>query len=121
MRPNAVWHFFEHEGISLKKSLHATEQDRPDVARWRAQWKKYQGWLDPSRLVFIDETWAKTKLTRSHGRARRGPAKNLSVSASLLLRAGEVIELSAIAPSQHIAAPRDLGRFQGEPERGAAV
>ena len=68
----AVWHFFEHEGISFKKSLHASEQDRPDVARRRAQWKKYQGRLDPSRLVFIDETWAKTNMTRSHGRSPRG-------------------------------------------------
>jgi transposase len=68
----AVWHFFEHEGISFKKSLHASEQDRPDVARRRAQWKKYQGRLDPARLVFIDKTWAKTNLTRTHGRAPRG-------------------------------------------------
>jgi transposase len=42
------------------------------VARRRAQWKKYQGRLDPARLVFIDETWAKTNMTRTHGRARRG-------------------------------------------------
>jgi transposase len=68
----AVWHFFVHEGITFKKSLHASEQDRPDVARRRAQWRKYQGRLDPSRLVFIDETWAKTNMTRSHGRAPRG-------------------------------------------------
>ena len=68
----AVWHFFEHEGISFKKSLHASEQDRPDVARRRAQWKKYQGRLDPTRLVFIDETWAKTNMTRTHGRCERG-------------------------------------------------
>jgi transposase len=68
----AVWHFFEHEGISFKKSLHASEQDRPDVARRRAQWKRYQGKLDPTRLVFIDETWAKTNMTRSHGRCPRG-------------------------------------------------
>jgi len=68
----AVWHLFEHEGISFKKSLHASEQDRPDVARRRAQWKKYQGRLDPARLVFIDETWAKTNMTRTHGRALRG-------------------------------------------------
>jgi transposase len=68
----AVWHFFEHEGISFKKSLHASEQDRPDVARRRARWKRYQGSLDPARLVFIDETWAKTNMTRTHGRARRG-------------------------------------------------
>ena len=68
----AVWHFFEHEGISFKKSLHASEQDRPDVARRRAQWKRYQGRLDPARLVFIDETWAKTNMTRTHGRCARG-------------------------------------------------
>ena len=36
------------------------------------QWRKYQGRLDPTRLVFIDETWAKTNMTRAHGRARRG-------------------------------------------------
>src|SRR6476646_7306237 len=55
-----------------KKSLRASEQDRPDVARRRTQWKKYQGRLDPSRLVFIDETWAKTNMTRTHGRCARG-------------------------------------------------
>ena len=33
---------------------------------------KYQGLLDPERLVFIDETWAKTNMTRTHGRAPRG-------------------------------------------------
>lgn len=42
------------------------------MARRRAQWKKYQGRLDPARLVFIDETWAKTNITRTHGRAPRG-------------------------------------------------
>jgi transposase len=55
-----------------KKSLHASEQDRPDVARRRARWKRYQGKLDPTRLVFIDETWAKTNMTRRHGRCPRG-------------------------------------------------
>ena len=43
-------------GSALKKSLHASEQDRADIARRRAQWKKYQSRLDPKRLVFIDET-----------------------------------------------------------------
>jgi transposase len=28
--------------------------------------------IDPSRLVFIDETWAKTNMTRTHGRCARG-------------------------------------------------
>ena len=59
-------------GRTISLSLHASEQDRPEVARRRAQWRKYQGRLDPSRLVFIDETWAKTNMTRTHGRAPRG-------------------------------------------------
>ena len=42
------------------------------MARRRAQWKKYQGRIDPRRLVFIDETWAKTNMTRRHGRCARG-------------------------------------------------
>jgi transposase len=51
--------------------LCASEQDRADVARRRAQWKKYQGKIDPKRLVFIDETGAKTNMTRTRGRCLR--------------------------------------------------
>ena len=42
------------------------------MARKRDRWKRHQSKLDPRRLVFIDETWAKTNMTRSHGRAPRG-------------------------------------------------
>ena len=59
-------------GSRLKKSLHASEQDRADIARRRARWTAHQGRLDPKRLVFIDETWAKTNMTRRHGRCSRG-------------------------------------------------
>jgi transposase len=52
----AVWRFFKHEGITFKKTRHASEQDRVDIARRRTRWKAHQGRLDPKRLVFIDET-----------------------------------------------------------------
>jgi transposase len=55
-----------------KKTLIAAEQDRPDVARRRAQWIKYQDQIDPSRLVFIDETWTKTNMAPLRGWAQRG-------------------------------------------------
>ncbi len=42
------------------------------MARKRARWKRYQDRIDPRRLVFIDETWAKTNMTRTHGRILRG-------------------------------------------------
>ena len=50
----------------------ASEQDRPDVARRRTRWKKYQGRIGPARLVFIDETWAKTNMAPLRGWCRRG-------------------------------------------------
>jgi len=42
------------------------------VARRRAQWRKYQGRIDPARLVFIDETWVKTNMAPLRGWAPRG-------------------------------------------------
>lgn len=50
----------------------AGERDRPDVARRRAQWIKYQDRIDPSRLVFIDETWTKTNMAPLRGWAPCG-------------------------------------------------
>lgn len=52
--------------------LHAAEQKRPDVAELRATWLVRQCGWNPENLVFIDETWAKTNMTRSRGRAPRG-------------------------------------------------
>ena len=54
------------------KTGHAIEQDRPDVLRQRRDWFDGQLDLDPERLVFIDETWTATNMTRSHGRCARG-------------------------------------------------
>lgn len=55
-----------------KKVTRAAEQDRPDVAAQRQQWRDGQAALDPQRLVFVDETWAKTNMSRRYGRAPRG-------------------------------------------------
>jgi transposase len=50
----------------------ASERDRPDIARRRAQWTKYQGRIEAERLVFIDETWTKTNMAPLRGWAPRG-------------------------------------------------
>src|SRR6266403_2251789 len=55
-----------------KKTLHAAEQDRPDVAAARAELKLEQSKLDAPRLVFIDETAVTTKMVRQRGRSPRG-------------------------------------------------
>lgn len=48
------------------------EQARADVARRRRLWKTAQERLDPSRLVFIDETWIKTNMAPLRGWGPRG-------------------------------------------------
>jgi transposase len=42
------------------------------VAQRREGWRGGQAKLDSGRLIFIDETWAKTNMTRLRGRAPRG-------------------------------------------------
>jgi transposase len=55
-----------------KKVARAAEQDRPDVAARRAEWRAGQPGLDPARLKFIDETWAATNMARRYGRSPKG-------------------------------------------------
>ena len=55
-----------------KKSVVAGERDRPDVARRRVQWTKYQDRVEAERLVFIDETWTRTDMAPLRGWAPRG-------------------------------------------------
>ena len=55
-----------------KKTAHASEQERPDVAERRTAWRAEQQGFDASRLVFIDETGASTKMARLRGRSERG-------------------------------------------------
>ena len=69
---SSVDRFYVQRAISFKKSLHASEQDRPDVAEARENWKARQASFDPDRLVFIDEAGANTKMVRVRGRCLRG-------------------------------------------------
>ena len=42
------------------------------MAEKRIQWRDSQQHIDPEKVVFIDETWAKTNMTRRYGRAPIG-------------------------------------------------
>ena len=55
-----------------KKTLVARERDHAGISRHRTRWRTYQRRIDSARLVFIDETWAKTNMTRLYGWAPRG-------------------------------------------------
>ena len=69
---SALSRFFARHGITFKKSLRAEERKRADVARARRRWIREQGWLDTTRLVFIDETAITTNMVRLDGWSPRG-------------------------------------------------
>lgn len=52
--------------------MHASEQAREDVQLARRKWRRTQPTLDPSHLVFLDETGATTSMARIRGRSPRG-------------------------------------------------
>ncbi len=49
------------------------------MARKRHHWRNWQTWMRPERLVFIDETGAKTNMARLRGRSPRGRRLNVSL------------------------------------------
>ncbi len=69
---DTVWRFLRREGLSFKKTLFASEQERADVVRRRIRWLGACGQLDPRRLVFIDETWIKTNMAPLRGWGEKG-------------------------------------------------
>ena len=66
----------------LKKTAHAEEQQRADVQNRRGGWFAGQLDVDPTKLVFIDETGASTNLARKSGRCRRGRRLRAAISHS---------------------------------------
>ena len=52
--PSTIWRFLDRHAITIKKTAHASEQARSDVAARRRAWFDSQPDLDPEHLVFID-------------------------------------------------------------------
>ena len=68
-----VWRALRRLRLSRKKkSTHASERDRPDVAEARRRWPGRLAGIAPNDLVFLDETGANTALQRTHGYAPKG-------------------------------------------------
>lgn len=59
-------------GGVVKKTLHASEQLRPDVVQQRKQWPQRLAGVPADRLVFLDESGANTQMTRRCGRSPIG-------------------------------------------------
>jgi len=56
----------------VKKTLHASEQSRPDVVAQRKAWLEKLADLPATKLVFVDKSGANTQMTRRYGRSPVG-------------------------------------------------
>jgi transposase len=65
-----VW--LRRMGLSCKKTLHAAEPSRSDVAEQRKHWHQRLSDVPAERLVFVDESGVHTKMTRLYGRSTVG-------------------------------------------------
>ena len=57
--------------VYKKKSLHASEQERPDVKEKRKSWREHLSENDANHLVFLDESGVNTDMTRHYARSKK--------------------------------------------------
>jgi transposase len=68
-----LWRALRRQGLTFKKkSLHAGEQDRPDVQKERRSFRRKVKPMESERLVFVDETGVTTAMTPTSAWAPRG-------------------------------------------------
>src|SRR3954463_16226908 len=68
-----LWCTLRRRGLTLKKkSLHASEQERPDVQTKRRSFRRKVKKIESQRLVFVDETGVTTAMTPAYAWAPRG-------------------------------------------------
>ena len=101
----ALWHQLNKWNLTFKKTLHASEQEREDVQAARRAWTEAQPALDLEKLVFIDETWAATNLTRS--------TRSLNQSSAISSQNCDGIESRTVS-SGEVLSFRQLGQISNE-------
>ena len=67
-----IWRTLRRLGLTYKKTLHASERNRPDVQEKRRRYQRKVRRIEPKRLVFVDETGVNTAMTPTHAWAPRG-------------------------------------------------
>jgi hypothetical protein len=68
---STLWLEIDGLGLTVKKTGHADEQRRPDVATARRQWRATLPVHDAHQYVFVDESGVTTDLLRRYARSPR--------------------------------------------------
>ena len=95
--------------------MNAEERDRPDVQASRRVWRHRIGQISKERLVFLDESGAKTNMKRLYGWSERGERLVDSVpnghwNTTTMISA---IRLSGVATAMVTEGPTDALVFRG--------
>jgi transposase len=69
---STLWEAIDRLQLTVKKTIHADEQRRPDVVAQRRQWYDWLPVRDVRQYVFLDECGVTTDLLRRYGRSPRG-------------------------------------------------
>ena len=69
---STLWRAIERLQLTVKKTVHADEQRRPDVVAARRRWREWLPLRDVRQYVFLDECGVTTDLLRRYGRSPRG-------------------------------------------------
>jgi transposase len=78
-----LWFALDRLGLTFKKkSLHASQRDRPEVQEKRRSSRREVDRIEAKRLIFVDETGVNTAMTPTHARAPRGDRAGDSAPAS---------------------------------------
>jgi transposase len=98
-----------------KKSLKADEQQRADVKAERVRWRRRVGQVSKDRLLFLDESGAKTNMKRLYGWSAKGTRLVDSVpgghwTTTTMISA---IRLSGVATAMVTEGPTDATVFTG--------
>jgi transposase len=110
-----MWRALRRLGMVYKnKSVHAAEQDRPDIQQLRRQWRREVSRINPKRLVFVDESGASTSMTRRRARGPKGPRIVAAVPQGhwrVLTMLG-ALRLDGMAAASSIPCPTDSDVFR---------
>jgi transposase len=69
---STLWREIDLLGLTIKKTVHADEQRRPDVTAERRQWRDTMPLHDAAQYIFVDESGVTTDLLRRYARSPRG-------------------------------------------------
>jgi hypothetical protein len=74
---STIHRWLRGRNLRHKKEPESRRADRSDVARSRRRWRVWQGYMDPSRFVFLDETWASPKMVRRCGWGLKASSRSM--------------------------------------------